>query len=72
MLETKLIVGTWGNVSVRISGEEPVAITPSGVEYDKIALQDVVIIDMKGNVVDGHLRPSIEVPLHLAVKCKKR
>jgi L-ribulose-5-phosphate 4-epimerase len=67
MLESKLVVGTWGNISARVPGEEYIAITPSGVDYDTITPEGIVILDMDGNVVDGTMKPSIEYNLHLEV-----
>lgn len=67
MLESHLVVGTWGNISARVPGEDYVAITPSGVDYDTITPEGIVILDMDGNIVDGTMKPSIEFNLHLAV-----
>ncbi|MGI6698385.1 MAG: class II aldolase/adducin family protein [Clostridia bacterium] len=67
MLERGLVTATWGNISCRIEGEELIAITPSGMEYDKITEEDIVVLDMQGSVVLGQRKPSIEVPLHLAL-----
>ncbi len=67
MIKSSLVVGTWGNISARIPDEDMIAITPSGVDYETIEATDIVILDMKGNVVDGDKIPSIEWQLHLAV-----
>ena len=67
MLSTSLVVGTWGNISARIPGENLMAITPSGVGYDVMKPEDVVIMDFDGNVVDGSLKPSIEFGLHMTI-----
>ncbi|HOO12682.1 MAG TPA: class II aldolase/adducin family protein [Bacillota bacterium] len=67
MLERGLVTATWGNISCRIEGKELIAITPSGMEYDKITEEDIVVLDMQGSVVMGERKPSIEVPLHLAL-----
>jgi len=60
-----LVVGTAGNVSVRVG--ERVAISPSGVPYEQMTPADVVVVDLAGETVDGELAPSSELPLHLAV-----
>lgn len=60
-----LVVGTAGNVSVRMG--DRVAISPSGVEYQDMTAADVVVTDLEGNIVDGNLKPSSELPLHLSV-----
>ena len=57
---------TAGNLSVRVEGEL-MAITPTGMPYELIGPEDVVITDLAGNVVDGHRRPSSELPFHSAV-----
>lgn len=60
-----LVVGTAGNVSVRIG--DHVAISPSGVEYQDLTPDLIGIHDMSGTAVDAPLKPSSELPLHLAV-----
>lgn len=60
-----LVVGTAGNVSVRVGDD--VVISPSGVAYDSMTPADVVVVDLGGAPVDGTLKPSSEVPLHLSV-----
>lgn len=67
MLQTHLVAGTWGNISVRIPEEKLMAITPSGVDYEIIKPEDIVIIDFDGNIIDGDKKPSIELGLHLEV-----
>lgn len=68
MLKSGLVVGTWGNVSARIPGEKNlVAITPSGMDYLSLKMEDVVLSDLEGQIVEGIRKPSIELPLHLAV-----
>ncbi|MEE1809106.1 class II aldolase/adducin family protein [Streptomyces sp. BE133] len=60
-----LVVGTSGNVSVRVGGT--VLVTPSGVPYDRLRPEDAVGVDLEGNRVLGELAPTSELPLHLAV-----
>ncbi|MFZ5815716.1 MAG: class II aldolase/adducin family protein [Bacillota bacterium] len=55
---------TSGNVSCRIPGTTLFAITPSGMEYETLEPEDICIIDLNGQVVDGRRRPSTESPLH--------
>lgn len=66
MLKYGLTTGTWGNISIR-NNEILVAITPSGVDYETMIPEDVVIVDLTGKVIDGNLKPSSETPMHLAV-----
>ncbi|UQA96171.1 class II aldolase/adducin family protein [Streptomyces halobius] len=60
-----LVVGTSGNVSVRV--RDLVLVTPSGVRYDRLGPSDTTGVDLDGNQIIGRLRPTSELPLHLAV-----
>ncbi|MEV6721165.1 class II aldolase/adducin family protein [Streptomyces xanthochromogenes] len=60
-----LVVGTSGNVSVRVG--ELILVTPTGVPYDRLGPADAVAVDLDGRQVLGTLRPTSEVPMHLAV-----
>ena len=60
-----LVVGTSGNVSVRVGGL--VLITPTAVPYDRLTPQDAVAVDLDGNQLLGDLAPTSELPLHLEV-----
>ncbi|MEW8978747.1 MAG: class II aldolase/adducin family protein [Symbiobacterium sp.] len=55
---------TSGNVSCRIPGTDLLAITPSGMPYDRLEPADICVLDLDGNVVDARRRPSTETPLH--------
>ncbi|MBI2169446.1 MAG: class II aldolase/adducin family protein [Actinobacteria bacterium] len=61
-----LVEGTSGNVSGRMPGGETVCITPSSVAYLPMTIDDLVVIDLDGEVVDGERSPSSEKGLHLA------
>ncbi|WP_371651921.1 MULTISPECIES: class II aldolase/adducin family protein [unclassified Streptomyces] len=63
--EEGLVVGTSGNVSVRVG--ELVLVTPTGVPYDRLGPDDTVAVDLTGRQVTGTLRPTSELPMHLAV-----
>ena len=65
MQSNGLIVGTAGNVSIRV--DDKIAISPSGVPYETMTAEDVVVFSMDGERVDGILEPSSELPLHLSV-----
>lgn len=71
MLDKGLVAGTWGNISARIPGTPFIAITPSGKGYHELTLADIVIIDSVGQVIEGTLKPSSEMPVHLAVYEKR-
>lgn len=60
-----LVVGTAGNVSVRLG--EHVVVSPSGVDYDLLRAEHVGVHDLDGEPVEAPLKPSSEMPLHLAV-----
>ncbi|MEV0690186.1 class II aldolase/adducin family protein [Streptomyces sp. NPDC050388] len=60
-----LVVGTSGNVSVRVG--PTVLVTPSGVPYDRLTPHDVTGVDLTGRQVLGTLVPTSELPMHLAV-----
>ena len=60
-----LVIFTWGNVSMIDRKRGLVAIKPSGVEYDKMREDDIVLVDLEGKVVEGKLNPSSDTPTHL-------
>ncbi|MCD7962297.1 MAG: L-ribulose-5-phosphate 4-epimerase [Rikenellaceae bacterium] len=60
-----LVIFTWGNVSAIDREKGLVVIKPSGVSYDDMKPEDMVVIDMDGNMVEGNLRPSSDTPTHL-------
>jgi len=66
MLAQGLVEGTAGNVSGRLPGDR-VCLTPSSVPYDTMTLDDLVVVDLDGTVVEGHRSPTTERDLHLAV-----
>lgn len=60
-----LVTFTWGNVSQIDRESSLVAIKPSGVEYDELTPDDIVIVDLEGRVVEGRLRPSSDTATHV-------
>ena len=60
-----LVTFTWGNVSEIDRERNLVVIKPSGVDYDKLTVEDMVVVDLSGHVVEGTLRPSSDTPTHL-------
>lgn len=62
-----LVTFTWGNVSGIDREKGLVAIKPSGVPYDSLKLEDMVVLNMEGEVVEGGLKPSSDTPTHLAL-----
>lgn len=62
----KLITFTWGNVSAVDRESGMVVIKPSGVEYDSMSAQDMVVVELAtGKVVEGKYKPSSDTPTHL-------
>jgi len=62
-----LAIYTFGNVSAFDAARGVMAIKPSGVEYEKLAVEDLVVLDLSGRVVEGKLRPSSDAPTHLVL-----
>ncbi len=60
-----LVVFTWGNVSGIDRKSGLFVIKPSGVEYDKLRPEDMVVMDLNGNKVEGELNPSSDTPTHV-------
>lgn len=65
LVQYGLVVLTWGNVSGIDREEGLFVIKPSGVPYDKMTADDMVVMDLKGNKVEGRLNPSSDTPTHL-------
>ena len=60
-----LVVLTWGNVSAKDAESGLVVIKPSGVSYDTMRAEDMVVVDLAGNMVEGDYNPSSDLPTHL-------
>ncbi len=60
-----LVIFTWGNVSGIDREKGWVVIKPSGVSYDDMKAEDMVVVDLEGNIVEGSLKPSSDTPTHL-------
>ena len=60
-----LITLTWGNVSEIDRELGLIAIKPSGIDYDSMTACDIVVTDLDGNVVEGDLKPSSDLPTHI-------
>jgi L-ribulose-5-phosphate 4-epimerase len=62
-----LAIYTFGNVSALDADRGVMAIKPSGVPYDELTVDDLVVLDLSGKVVEGKLRPSSDTPTHLVL-----
>jgi len=65
MINQGLVASTWGNISVK-NEKQGIYITPSGMEYQTLVPEDIVLVDLDGNLLEGTRKPSSELPLHLA------
>jgi len=62
-----LVIFTWGNVSAIDRESGYVVIKPSGVSYEGMRPEDMVVVDLDGKIVEGSLRPSSDTPTHLVL-----
>jgi len=60
-----LVIHTWGNVSARDRDSGLIVIKPSGVDYESMKPEDMVVIDPEGKFVEGKFKPSTDAPTHL-------
>ncbi len=67
LVKNGLVVLTWGNVSALSPDGKYVVIKPSGVSYDVMAPEHMVVTDRAGNIVEGELRPSTDLATHLEI-----
>ncbi|MFF7588034.1 L-ribulose-5-phosphate 4-epimerase [Kitasatospora purpeofusca] len=67
LVRYNLVVWTAGNVSARVPGEDLLVIKPSGVSYDELAPQNMIVCDLDGNVVEGGRAPSSDTAAHAYV-----
>ena len=67
MVNKGYLMATGGNISLRIAGEEKLAVAPSNYDYMKMLPEDVCVLDFKLNVIEGKLKPSVESSLHAGV-----
>lgn len=65
LVKNGLVLFTWGNVSAIDKDKKLVVIKPSGVDYDGMKAEDMVVVDLNGKVVEGKYRPSSDTPTHL-------
>lgn len=65
LVEYNLVVLTWGNVSAVDRESGLFVIKPSGVSYNEMSADDMVVMDLKGNKIEGRLNPSSDTPTHL-------
>jgi L-ribulose-5-phosphate 4-epimerase len=61
------LMATGGNLSIRILGQDALAITPSNYDYMKMATEDICILDFGLNMLEGRLKPSVESAMHIGI-----
>ncbi len=61
----KLVIYSWGNVSEIDRSKGVIAIKPSGVMYEELTAEKIVLVDLDGNIIEGALNPSSDTPTHL-------
>jgi L-fuculose-phosphate aldolase len=71
LYKQNLTIGTWGNISALDPETGLIYIKPSAMDYNEINLEDIIVVDKKGEVIEGVRKPSIETPMHLAVYNKR-
>jgi len=69
--EDRILTATGGNVSARLPGSNEVWITPSGVYKAELNPNQLIKIDLEGNIIEGPLKPSIETKMHLMIYKKR-
>ncbi len=62
-----LVIFTWGNVSAIDRSQGIIAIKPSGISYETMKWEDMVLVDIEGKVVDSAFNPSSDTPTHLVI-----
>jgi len=67
LVKNGLVIFTWGNVSGIDREKGLIAIKPSGVSYENMKMEDIVVLDLKGNIIEGKLKPSSDTPTHLVL-----
>ena len=67
LVKNGLVLYTWGNASQIDRTNNVVAIKPSGVNYQDMKIDDIVIVDLDGHILEGHLRPSVDLMTHLVL-----
>lgn len=67
LMKDRLVMWTSGNVSARDPKTNLVVIKPSGIPYDKLSPDNLVVVDLNGKVIEGNLKPSVDMATHLYI-----
>ena len=65
LLKYNLVLFNWGNVSQISKDGKYIAIKPSGVDYEKLTPDDIVVVDMNEKIIEGKLKPSVDTKIHI-------
>jgi L-ribulose-5-phosphate 4-epimerase len=65
LVDHGLVIFTWGNVSAFDRDKNLIVIKPSGISYEKMKPENMVVIDLNGNIIEGRLKPSSDTPTHI-------
>lgn len=67
LVRRNLVIYTWGNVSMIDRERGLIVIKPRGIAYDDMVAEDMSVVDMQGNLVEGKLLPSVDLDIHMAI-----
>ena len=67
LINKGILMGTGGNISVRVPGEKAFAITPSNYDYTKMTVEDICVLRWDLSVIEGSRKPSVESTMHAAI-----
>jgi ribulose-5-phosphate 4-epimerase/fuculose-1-phosphate aldolase len=67
LIQKGILMGTGGNVSVRVAGQKAFAITPSNYDYAKMTVDDICVLGWDMAVIEGKRKPSVESTMHAAI-----
>ena len=67
LVKHHLVLFTWGNASGIDREKGLIVIKPSGVDYDEMTADQMVVVDLEGNIIEGDLKPSSDTPTHIAL-----
>ncbi len=71
MYHDRLVRGTGGNISIKNTEKNLVAISPSGKDYQSIKVDDISVVDVNGEKIEGNYNPSSEISMHLILLNKR-
>lgn len=67
LISKGILMGTGGNISVRVAGQKALAITPSNYDYTKMTPDDICVLGWDGTEIEGTRKPSVESSMHAAI-----